>query len=66
MCILKGFSRFVVNFDVQNGFFFNLSPLNITVSRKVISFSDVSAVNFALQVRTIKNVVTYRERQKQI
>ena len=24
--------------------FFNLSPLNITVSRKVISFSDISAV----------------------
>ena len=38
--------------------FFNLSPLNTTVSRKVISFSDISAVNFALQVRTIKNVVT--------
>ena len=38
--------------------FFNLSPLNTTVSRKVISFSDISFVNFALQVRTIKNVVT--------
>ena len=25
--------------------FFNLSPLNTTVSRKVISFSDISAVN---------------------
>ena len=25
--------------------FFNLSPLNITVSRKVILFSDISAVN---------------------
>ena len=24
---------------------FNLSPLNTTVSRKVISFSDISAVN---------------------
>ena len=45
MCILKGFSRFVVSFDVQNGFIFNLSPLNTTVSRKVISFSDISAVN---------------------
>ena len=44
MCILKGFSRFVVSFDVQNGLFFNLSPLNTTVSRKVISFSDISAV----------------------
>ena len=45
MCILKGFSRFVVSFDVQNGFFFNLSPLNTTLWRKVISFSDISAVN---------------------
>ena len=34
--------------------FFNLSPSNTTVSRKVISFSDHSAVNFALQVRTIR------------
>ena len=25
--------------------FFNLSPLNTTVSRKLISFSDISAVN---------------------
>ena len=25
--------------------FMNLSPLNTTVSRKVISFSDISAVN---------------------
>ena len=58
MCILKGFSKIVVSFDVQNGYFFNLSHLNTTVSRKVISFSDISAVNFALQVRTIKNVVT--------
>ena len=45
MCTLKGFSRFVVSFDVQNGFFFYLSPLNTTMSRKVISFSDISAVN---------------------
>ena len=26
--------------------FMNLSPLNTTVSRKIISFSDISAVNF--------------------
>ena len=45
MYILKGFSRFVVSFDVPNGFFFNLSPLNTTVSRKVTSFSDISAVD---------------------
>lgn len=37
----------VVGFDVQNinGFIFNLSSLNASVSRKVISFSDISAVN---------------------
>ena len=46
MCILKGFSRLVVSFDVQMDSFLNLSPLNTTVSRKVISFSDISAVNF--------------------
>ena len=45
MGILKGFSRFIVCFDVQMDSFFNLSPLNTTVSRKVISFSDISAVN---------------------
>ena len=28
--------------------FFNLSPLNTTVSRKVISFSDISTVNLML------------------
>ena len=27
-------------------FSINLSPLNTTVSRKIISFSDISAVNF--------------------
>ena len=39
MCTLKGYSRFVVSFDVQIKMdsFFNLSPLNTTVSRKVIS-----------------------------
>ena len=46
MCILKGFNRFVVSFMSKMDFFFNLSSLNTTVSRKVISFSDISAVNF--------------------
>ena len=38
MRTLKGFSRFVVSFDVQIEMdsFLNLSPLNSTVSRKVI------------------------------
>ena len=29
--------------------FMNLSPLNTTASRKVISFSDISAVNFIVE-----------------
>ena len=43
MSILKGFGRLVVRFDVQDGF--PESLLNTTVSRKVILFSDISAVN---------------------
>ena len=42
---LKGLGRLVMGFDVQVGFFANLSPLNTVVSRKVILFSDISAVN---------------------
>ena len=34
--------------------FSNLSPLNTTVSRKGISFSDILAVNFALQVGILR------------
>ena len=42
---VESFSRFVVSFDIQNGLLFNLSPLNSIVSWKVISFSDIAAVN---------------------
>ena len=42
---LKGLGRLVMGFDVQVGFFAILSPLNTVVSRKVILFSDISAVN---------------------
>ena len=45
MSTLKGFSRFVESFEVHNGFFFNLSPLNTTLSNEGISFSDISAMN---------------------
>ena len=45
MCILKGFSQFVACLHVQDGFAFKSFPLNTTVSRKVILFSDTSAVN---------------------
>ena len=37
--------RLVMGFYVQVGFFANLSPLNSVVSRKVIWFSEISAVN---------------------
>ena len=47
MCILKGFSRFVLSFDVQNGFVCEPSLLT-TISRKVTSFSDISAMNLML------------------
>ena len=30
-------------------YFFNLSPLNTTVSRKVTSFSDISAMNLMVR-----------------
>ena len=53
MCILKGFSRFVVSFDVQNGFLFSLSPLNTTVWGKVISFSDISGRGFDCRVEFV-------------
>ena len=43
---LKGLGRLVMGFDVQVGFFANLSPLNTVVSRRVFWFSDISAVNF--------------------
>ena len=47
MCIVKGFSRLIVGFDVRKmGFSVNHSPLKTIVSRKVILFSDVSAANF--------------------
>ena len=42
---LEGLGRLVMGFDVQVGFFANLSPLNTAVSREVILFSDISAVN---------------------
>ena len=40
--------------------FFDLSPLNTTVSRKVISFSDISAVNLMVgwNLEFVENVVT--------
>ena len=45
MGILKGFRRLIVNLMSRIVSFMN-SPLNTTVSRKVISFSEISAVNF--------------------
>ena len=47
MGILKGFRRLIVNLMSRIVSFMN-SPLNTTVSRKVISFSDISAMNFII------------------
>ena len=47
MGILKGFSRLIVGFDMD--FSVNRSPLKTVVSRKVISFSDISAVNLFVE-----------------
>ena len=45
MCILESFCWFEVRSHLENGFL-NLSPLYTHVSRKVISLSEISAVNF--------------------
>ena len=41
----EGLGRLAMGFDVQVGFFANFSPLNTMASKKVIWFSDISAVN---------------------
>ena len=46
MRVLEGFSWLVLCSDIENGLFSNRSPLNTVVSRKVMSFSEISAVNF--------------------
>ena len=45
---LAGLARLVMGFDVQVGFFANLSHLNTVISRNVIWFSDISAVNLII------------------
>ena len=37
----------------------NLSPLNTTVSRKVISFSDISAVNIIVGWNVLASSITF-------
>ena len=46
MYILESFCRFEVRENAENGFLLNLLPLYRHVSRKVISVSEISAVNF--------------------
>ena len=46
MRVLEGFSWLVLCSDIENGLLSNRSPLNTVVSRKVMSFSEISAVNF--------------------
>ena len=47
MCILKGFSRLVIRLDqfIRIDSLLKRSPLKIIVSRKLVSFSEISAVN---------------------
>ena len=47
MGILKGFRRLIVNLMSRIVSFMN-SPLNTPVSKKVISFSDIWAMNFII------------------
>ena len=46
MCILKGVGRLEVSLTSRIASFSNLSPLYTNVSKNVISFSEISAVNF--------------------
>ena len=46
---LEGLGRLVLGSDIQMESFANLSPLNTVASRKVIGFSDISAVNLIVQ-----------------
>ena len=42
---LKSFSRLVMCTDIKDRLVFESLPFNITVSRNVVSFSEISAVN---------------------
>ena len=58
VCILKGFSPLIAGFDVQDGFLCaNRSTLKTIVSRKVISFSDISAVNFIVGWKLLASLI---------
>ena len=52
MCILKGFSRLVMRTDqfIRIDTLLKRSPLKIIVSRKLVSFSDISAVNLIVSL----------------
>ena len=45
---LEGLGRLVMGFDVQDGNFCKSLPFYTVVSRKVIWFSDISAVNLVV------------------
>ena len=46
MCILKSFCRFEVRANVENGFLLKSFALICACTRKVISVSEISAMNF--------------------
>ena len=55
MGILKGVSRLILGFDMD--FSVNRSPLKTVVSRKVISFSDISAVNLIVGWKLLASLI---------
>ena len=52
MCILKGFSRLVIRLDqfIRIDSLLKRSPLKIIVPRKLVSFSEISAVNLIVSL----------------
>ena len=52
MCILKVFSRLVIRMDqfIRIDSLLKRSPLKIIVSRKLVSFSEISAVNLMVSL----------------
>ena len=67
MCILESFCQFEVRAHVENGFLLKSAP----VSRKVISVSEISAVNFMVVLNQLllekpqENEISFSDSQNQ-
>ena len=51
------FSRLIVGVMCKMDFSVNRSPLKTVVSRRVISFSDISAVNFIVGCKLLASLI---------